>query len=62
MNADILQDYRPYIVQEYKDKGISAADAERRALLTLQVAEYISNLIQPGQGGGADLAQRGGTI
>lgn len=50
MKAKAAQTYKPFILQAYKDKGLSNADAERRAGITLQIADILSQRLQTEHG------------
>ena len=47
MNAKDLQAYKPMLIQTYKAQGVK--NAERRAAITLQIAEQLRRKMAPAQ-------------
>ena len=52
--------YKPILIKQYTGRGLSKAEAEKRASLTLRMAAILEQRIQTDAG--ADPAQRDGTI
>lgn len=53
-----LQNYKPLLIKVYTDKGLSKADAERRADYTLQAAAYIGLKLDTEQAPNTDRTKR----
>lgn len=53
-----IQQYIQAITQGYMDKGLTKEDAEKRAALTIRIAE----LLEQRQQAGDQIRQRGGAI